>query len=264
MKKVNKIKQSTIPDVQNQPDNRKITIDKVGVKGIKYPIIVSDRCNKTQHTIADINFYVELPHYYRGTHMSRFLEVLNHYHQEELIFNLDKLLAEIKKSLKADTAYIEMSFPYFIQKKAPVSKIASFLNYDCKFKASLSDKYEFWIGVSVPVTTLCPCSKEISEFGAHNQRSIVTAFVQYDEFVLLEELIELIEHSSSCEIYPLLKRADEKYVTEKAYINPMFVEDIIRDLTIKLSKDKRILHFEIESENFESIHNHSAYAYKCL
>lgn len=253
---------SQIPDVQNQPDTRNITIDKVGVKGVKYPIIVSDRSNNIQHTIASINFYVELPHYNRGTHMSRFLEVLNHYHTEEIINNLDKLLAEIKKSLKANAAYIEMSFDYFILKKAPVSKIASYLNYECFFKAALSDAYEFWIGVKVPVTTLCPCSKEISLYGAHNQRSLVTLFVQYNDFVWLEELIELVEQSCSCEIYPLLKRADEKFVTEKAYKHPMFVEDIIRELTVKLSKDKRIVHFEIESENFESIHNHNAYAYK--
>jgi GTP cyclohydrolase I len=251
-----------IPDIQNQSDGRKVTIDKVGVKGIKYPILVSDRCNKTQHTIADINFYVDLPHYNRGTHMSRFIEVINKYHQEDLIFKLDKLLKDIKKSLNADAAYIELKFPYFIKKKAPVSKISSYLNYDCYFKASLSNAYEFWIGVSVPVTTLCPCSKEISDFGAHNQRSIVTVLVQYIDFVWLEELIELIEQNCSCDIFPLLKRADEKYVTEKAYNNPMFVEDIIRELTIRLNNDNRILHFEIESENFESIHNHSAYAYK--
>jgi GTP cyclohydrolase I len=225
-------------------------------------ILVTDRSNNTQHTVADINFYVELPHYNRGTHMSRFIEVLHHYHQDNIIFNLEKLLSEIRKSLKADTSYIELSFPYFIKKKAPVSKIASYLNYDCFFKASLAEKYEFWIGVKVPVTTLCPCSKEISRYGAHNQRSEVTIRVKYTEFVWLEELIELVENACSCDIYPLLKRTDEKYVTEKAYDNPMFVEDIIRALTTKLANDHRIIQFEIEAENFESIHNHNAYAYK--
>jgi len=253
---------TAIPDIQNQVDSRKITIDKVGVKGVCYPIIVSDRSNQIQHTIADINFYVELPHYNRGTHMSRFLEVLNAYHEEDLINNLENLLAAIKKSLKADAAYIEIKFPYFIQKKAPVSKIASYLNYECYFKAALTDTYEFWIGAKVPVTTLCPCSKEISLKGAHNQRSEVTAFIQYEDFVWLEEIIDLIENSCSCDIYPLLKRVDEKYVTEKAYNNPMFVEDIIRELTTKLQSDQRIVHYEIEAENFESIHNHNAYAYK--
>jgi GTP cyclohydrolase I len=261
VKKVNQTP-SVIPDIQNQKDSRKIAIDKVGVKGVCYPIIVSDRNHKIQHTIADINFYVELPHYNRGTHMSRFLEVLNKYHQDNLIHNLENLLAAIKKSLKADASYIEIRFPYFIQKKAPVSGIASYLNYECFFKASLTDMYEFWIGARVPVTTLCPCSKEISQFGAHNQRSEVTAFIQYEDFVWLEEIIDLIEKSCSCEIFPLLKRSDEKYVTEKAYNNPMFVEDIIRELTTKLQSDKRIIHFEIEAENFESIHNHNAYACK--
>ncbi len=251
-----------IPDIQNQVDDRNIPIDKVGVKGICYPIVVSDKKNTIQHTIADINFYVELPHYNRGTHMSRFIEVLNKYHKEDLIFNLENILNAIKKSLKADAAYIEIRFPYFILKKAPVSRIASYLNYECSFKASLTNVYDFWIGTKVPVTSLCPCSKEISANGAHNQRSEVTVFVQYDEFVWLEEIIELIEQSGSCEIYPLLKRADEKYVTEKAYDNPKFVEDIIRDITAKLVSDKRIRHFEIEAENFESIHNHNAYAYK--
>jgi GTP cyclohydrolase I len=261
---VKKAKEPTpcMPDIQNQADTRQITIDKVGVKGVCYPIVVSDRLNKVQHTIADINFSVELPHYNRGTHMSRFIEVLNHYHQEELIFNLEALLAEIKKSLKANASYIDIKFPYFIQKKAPVSKIASYLNYDCYFKASLAEEFVFWIGVKVPITSLCPCSKEISEYGAHNQRSEVTLMVQYNEFVWLEELIELVEATCSCEIYPLLKRVDEKFVTEKAYDNPMFVEDIVRELTTKLLADKRIIHFEIESDNFESIHNHNAYAYK--
>jgi len=262
VKKDRKTTSQKIPDIQNETDIRNITIDKVGVKGIKYPIIVSDRSNKIQHTIANINFYVELPHYNRGTHMSRFLEVLNQFHQEDLIFNLEKMLLAVKKTLKADAAYIEITFPYFIKKHAPVSKVASYLDYQCSFKASLKLSYDFWIGVKVPVTTLCPCSKEVSLYGAHNQRSIVSVLVQYKEFVWLEELIELVEQTCSCEIYPLLKRIDEKYVTEKAYNNPMFVEDIVRDLTIKLNTDKRIIHFEIESENSESIHNHNAYAFK--
>jgi GTP cyclohydrolase I len=262
VKKAEKTNLKSMPDIQNQLDTRKVTVDKVGVKSIKYPIIVTDRSEKVQHTVADINFYVELPHSHRGTHMSRFIEVLHHYHQDNIVFNLEKLLSEIKKSLKADAAYIELSFPYFIRKIAPVSKTASYLDYRCFFNASLQDEYVFWIGVQVPVTSLCPCSKEISRFGAHNQRSIVTLKVQYSEFVWLEELIELVEKVSSCEIFPLLKRSDEKYVTEKAYQNPMFVEDMIRELTTKLKNDSRMVHFEIEAENFESIHNHSAYAYK--
>jgi GTP cyclohydrolase IB len=253
-----------MPDVQNRPDKRKITIDKVGVKGIKYPVIVSDRANKIQTTIAEINMYVQLPHYFRGTHMSRFVEVLHHYHQEEVIDNLENLLRDIKQSLKADASYIEMTFLYFIKKQAPVSGIASYLNYECSFRASLDEAYDFWIGIKVPVTTLCPCSKEISDYGAHNQRSVVSLSVQYLEFIWLEELIDLVEQTCSCDIFPLLKRVDEKFVTEKAYDHPMFVEDIIRGLTVKLLRDKRITHFELEAENFESIHNHSAYACKKL
>lgn len=261
-KKPDKAYNADMPDIQNQTDTRKVSIDKVGVKNVCYPIIVSDRKNKIQHTIANIDIFVELPHHYRGTHMSRFIEILNHYHQENLIDNLPSLLSEIKKSLKADAAFIDIRFPYFIQKKAPVSRIASYQSYDCFFHASLAEEYDFLIGATVPVTTLCPCSKEISAYGAHNQRSEVTLQVSYGDFVWLEEIITWVEQSVSCEIYPLLKRADEKFVTEKAYENPMFVEDIVRELTLILQSDSRIRFFQIESENFESIHNHNAYALK--
>ncbi len=249
-----------IPDLQNQPDNRKISIDKVGVKGIRYPIVVEDRSHKAQHTIADLNIFVHLPHYRRGTHMSRFIEVLNHYHTEVLIGKLDEFLSELKTRMKAEAAYVEIRFPYFIRKLAPVSKVASLLGYDCSFTASYTDDYQLWIGVEVPVTTLCPCSKEISEYSAHNQRSQITIRVKYKQFVWLEELIELAEKSASCDIFPLLKRPDEKFVTEKAYRNPKFVEDIVREITLELQKDSRITAFEVESENYESIHDHSAYA----
>ena len=247
-------------DIQSLKDKRNITIDKVGVKNIRYPIIVDDRSNGTQNTVADLNICVELPHHHRGTHMSRFIEVLNHFHKESLITNLEVFLQEIKKELNADAAYTTISFPYFIKKTAPVSRIESLLSYNCFFEASLHDKYQLTIGVEVPVTSLCPCSKEISEFGAHNQRSLVMLKARLKEFVWLEELIEMVEETASCEIYPLLKRVDEKFVTEKAYQNPMFVEDIVRELTLKLNSDDRISYFEIESENFESIHNHNAYA----
>ena len=250
----------TIPDIQSTGDTRKITIDKVGVKGIQYPIIVDDRDHGIQHTIAELNIFVELSHQKRGTHMSRFLEVLNRYHQENLISQLDKFLAELKDKLKADAAYVDITFPYFLRKKAPVSKISSLLNYQCHFQAGFKEVFELTIGVRVPVTTLCPCSKEISVAGAHNQRSEITIQVSYNEFVWLEELIELAENASSCPIYPLLKRVDEKYVTEKAYNNPKFVEDIVREITQKLTADSRITAFHIESDNFESIHNHNAYA----
>lgn len=249
-----------IPDIQSQSDPRKIVIDKVGVKGLRYPIVVEDRTKGTQHTIADFNIYVELPHHMRGTHMSRFIEILHHYHTEALIANLPDFLAELKETLKAEASYIDISFPYFMTMKAPVSRIESIMTFDCVFTASLKDEYQLLIGVIVPVTSLCPCSKEISAYGAHNQRSLITIKVSYDGFVWLEELIELAQSAASCEIYSLLKRVDEKYVTEKAYNNPMFVEDVVREITLKLQDDPRILSFFVESENEESIHLHNAYA----
>jgi GTP cyclohydrolase I len=249
-----------IPDIQNQADSRKITIDKVGVKGVRYPIVVEDRSEGIQHSVAELNIFVELPHHKRGTHMSRFIEVLNRYHTEAFIGKLDVFLAELKQTMKAEAAYVDISFPYFVKKQAPVSKISSLLSYDCIFNASFKESFQLSIGVVVPVTTLCPCSKEISAYGAHNQRSLISIRVCYHEFVWLEELIDLAEKHASCEIYPLLKRTDEKYVTEKAYNNPKFVEDIVREITVELSADKRISSFYVESENFESIHNHNAYA----
>jgi len=248
-------------DIQSQEDYRNIQIEKVGVKKIRYPIIVEDKHYEKQQTIADIDIFVDLPHNHRGTHMSRFLEVLNNYHKDTIINNLENLCSDIKIALKSEKAYIKLKFPYFIKKTAPVSKINSLLDYDCVFEASLSDKFIFLMGVTVPITTLCPCSKEISLFGAHNQRSYVTIMVRYNEFVWLEELIEIAEKTASCEIYSLLKRPDEKYVTEKAFKNPTFVEDIVRNITLILQSDKRIDWFCVESENIESIHNHNAYAY---
>ncbi len=252
----------SIADIQNQSDLRKISIDKVGVKGIRYPIVLEDKQNKIQHTVADLDIYVELPHHKRGTHMSRFIEILNCFHEDTFIDQLDKFLGRIKESLKADIAYVDIKFPYFVKKSAPVSGISSLLCYDCEFNASYKDDLHLWIGVKVPVTTLCPCSKEISAYGAHNQRSEINIRVRYKEFVWLEELISLAEASCSCEIYPLLKRVDEKYVTERAYQNPMFVEDVVRELTQKLDLDPRIVDYYIASDNYESIHNHNAYASK--
>lgn len=247
-------------DIQNLDDNRKVTIDKVGVKGVKYPIIVEDRANERQNTVADLDIFVELPHNHRGTHMSRFIEILNEYHQRNLVSEIENFVLDIKKRLDADSAFVNINFPYFIKKTAPVSGIASLMSYDCFFTASHTDAFEMEIGVKVPITSVCPCSKEISEYGAHNQRSIVTVTVKYSDYVWLEELIDIVESSASCEVYSLLKRSDEKYVTEKGYDNPKFVEDIVRDVVVELRKDNRILEYKVESENFESIHNHSAYA----
>ncbi len=249
-----------VRDVQSQQDGRNITIDKVGVKNIHYPIVVEDRARETQHTTAELDIYVQLPHSERGTHMSRFIEVLNRYHEESFIHNLEPFLQDVKSALNADAAFTKIRFPYFMRKKAPVSGIESILSYNCIFEASCKEDYRLEIGVEVPVTTLCPCSKEISDYGAHNQRSMIRIKVSYTDFIWLEELIEYAESSASCEIYSLLKRVDEKHVTEKAYDNPRFVEDVIRELAIKLQNDKRVTHFRIEAENMESIHNHNAYA----
>lgn len=247
-------------DIQNLNDDRKVTIDKVGVKGVKYPIIVEDRANGTQHTVADLDIFVELPHHHRGTHMSRFIEILNAYHHRNLVSEIENFVMETKHRLNANSAFVNISFPYFIEKTAPVSGIKSLMSYDCFFIATHKHEFEMEIGVKVPITTVCPCSKEISAYGAHNQRSIVTVVIKYSDYVWLEELIEIVEGVASCEVYSLLKRSDEKYVTEKGYDNPKFVEDIVRDVVVKLRDDKRIIEFKVESENFESIHNHSAYA----
>ncbi len=247
-------------DIQNEIDERKIPINKVGIKNVKYPIVVDDKVNKTQQTIAELDIFVNLPHHHRGTHMSRFLEVLHKYYNDNLINKLPEFLMEIKERLNSESAFIEMKFPYFIDKIAPVSKISSIMSYDCFFKASYQNEYKLIIGIKVPITTLCPCSKEISDYGAHNQRSIVTVEFTYSEFIWMEDVIDIVESQASCEVYSLLKRSDEKFVTEKAYDNPKFVEDIVRDVTLKLKEEKRIDWFRVQSENFESIHNHSAYA----
>ncbi len=249
-----------IQDIQSEKDLRNVIIEKVGVKNIKYPILVSDRIKGSQQTTAEIDIYVDLDAQNRGTHMSRFIEVLNRFHQETFIDNLPDFLAQIKEELQAERAYTAIKFTYFMMKKAPVSQKESLMSYQCSFEAYLKEEYKLKLKVTVPVTSLCPCSKKISKYGAHNQRSEVTVSVFYEDHVWLEELIEMVEETASCEIYSLLKRADEKYVTEKAYENPKFVEDVVRDLTLKLRADKRITSFIVESENFESIHNHNAYA----
>jgi len=248
-------------DIQNQPDYRKIAIDKVGVKDIRYPIIVLDKKNKFQHTIASVNMYVDLPHHFKGTHMSRFIEILNEHRGEITVKNFPEILEKMKKRFNAETAHMEVEFPYFIEKAAPVSKAKGLMEYRCRFRGSLSGKKDFILEISVPVTTLCPCSKEISRKGAHNQRGVVKVALRFHGFIWIEEIIKVVELSASSPVYSLLKRPDEKYVTEHAYDNPRFVEDVVRDIASRLGKTKNIIWFSIEAENWESIHNHSAYAY---
>jgi len=252
---------SRMPDIQKSGDTRNIPIDKVGVKDISYPIVVMDKKKKFQHTIARINMYVDLPHQFKGTHMSRFVEILNSYREEIALDKLEIMLAEMKKKLGASTAHLEMEFPYFIEKKAPVSKAKSLMEYTCSFAATLAEEFAFVLGIRIPVTSLCPCSKELSTYGAHNQRSIISIKVKYSNFIWIEELVSLVEECGSSPVYSLLKRVDEKYVTEQAYENPKFVEDIVREVTEKLLAEPAITWFSVEAENFESIHKHSAYAF---
>jgi GTP cyclohydrolase IB len=250
-----------IPDVQSMPDKRRLAIDRVGIKSIRHPARIRERDGGVQHTIAMFNMYVGLPHHFKGTHMSRFVEILEAHEREISPDTFRLMLREMVAKLEAESGHIEMSFPYFVSKKAPVSGVKSLMDYEVTFVGDVVEGREtFTLKVLVPVTSLCPCSKKISERGAHNQRSHVTLTARINKFVWIEELIDLAENEASSQLYGLLKRPDEKFVTESAYDNPKFVEDMVRDIAAKLNADKRIEGYVVESENFESIHNHSAYA----
>ncbi len=250
-----------IADVQSSPDTRRLAIDKVGIKDIRHPVRVKDRSQGEQHTIASFNMYVNLPHNFKGTHMSRFVEILNLHEREISVESFHGMLGEMKEKLEAEAGHIEMTFPFFINKTAPVSGVQSLMDYEVSLVGEIRGAdTRMEIKVQVPVTSLCPCSKKISERGAHNQRSHVTVAATTRDFIWIEELIDLVEAEASCELFGLLKRPDEKYVTERAYDNPKFVEDLVRDIAAKLNQDDRIAAYTVEAENFESIHNHSAYA----
>ncbi|HLG53572.1 MAG TPA: GTP cyclohydrolase FolE2 [Steroidobacteraceae bacterium] len=252
---------AVIDDVQNRPDTRRIPINRVGIKDIYHPVRVKDRSGGEQHTVANFNMYVSLPHDFKGTHMSRFVEILNQHEREISVESFGEMLAEMTARLDSDAGHLEMTFPYFVMKRAPVTKVESLLDYRTTLVGELKNgRTETWLKVVVPVTSLCPCSKRISDYGAHNQRSHVTIAARISEHVWIEELIDIAEQQASCELYGILKRPDEKYVTERAYDNPKFVEDIVRDVAVRLNEDERVRAYVIESENFESIHNHSAYA----
>ncbi len=250
-------------DIQNQPDFRNIPIDKVGIKGLKYPVKVMDKIRGTQTTVADISMYVDLPHQCKGTHMSRFVEILNQSRNRVSLESLTATLGDMKTILGAESSHIEISFPYFIEKTAPSSRYKGLMDYTCSIMGS-SDKdnnTDIILKVAVPVTSVCPCSKEISEYGAHNQRGEVLVSTRFSKLIWIEDIVDIVEAAASCEIYSVLKREDEKFVTEKAYNNPKFVEDIVRDVAKPLMNDSNITWFSVSAENFESIHNHSAYAY---
>jgi GTP cyclohydrolase I len=250
----------SVEDVQARADTRRLPINRVGIKDIRHPVRVKDRSTGEQHTVATFNMYVNLPHNFKGTHMSRFVEIL-HREREISVDSFQQMLSEMTSRLNAEAGHIEMSFPYFVMKRAPVTGVESFMDYQASLIGEIRHGTpSLWIKVVVPVTSLCPCSKNISDYGAHNQRSHVTIRTRLREHMWLEELIDIAEGAGSCELWGILKRPDEKYVTERAYDNPKFVEDIVRDVALRLNEEPRVAAYVIESENFESIHNHNAYA----
>jgi GTP cyclohydrolase I len=249
-----------MPDVQSSADARRVAIDKVGVKDVTYPVTLRTPDGGAQQTVAKINMYVSLPHHQKGTHMSRFLEVLNEHADQVTPDRIPSITREIKKRLDAESAHLELDFTYFIRKLAPVTKMPGLMDYRVRFECSANSHEDFVMTVTAPATSLCPCSKEISRFGAHNQRCHVTAKVRFRGMLWIEDVVGMLEKSASSEVYAVLKRPDEKFVTEDAFENPKFVEDIVRDLALKMETDDRIVWYSISSENFESIHNHQAYA----
>ena len=249
-------------DIQSEQDTRAVPLQKVGVKGVKYPVTVLDKNSSKQNTTASVDLFVNLPHNYKGTHMSRFIEVFHKYHEDISMHHFLDMLEEIRLKLDAQKAYGRIEFPYFIEKKAPVTESAGIMQYKCSYEGEVSEGGDrhFYISIQVPVATLCPCSKAISEYGAHNQRGVVSVRLLYKEFFWIEDVIETIESCASTPLYTLLKRQDEKYVTEHAYETPRFVEDVVREVYLGLKK-LGFSQFSVEAENDESIHNHNAYAY---
>ncbi|MDR2462654.1 MAG: GTP cyclohydrolase FolE2 [Verrucomicrobiales bacterium] len=248
-------------DEQSTRDTRRLPIDKVGVKGLRHPVQIADKAHQRQNTVATIALTVDLPHHFKGTHMSRFVEVLNSHGRLIHVENIGKILRALQKKLNSRAAHLAMEFPFFLEKPAPATGAVGLVDYVARFDAAADGEHlDFRETVIVPVTTLCPCSKAISERGAHNQRGYVTLTVKFKKVVWIEDLIALIEESASCELYSLLKRPDEKLVTEKAYDNPVFVEDLVRNVALRCNRHPDITWYRVEAENMESIHNHSAYA----
>ena len=250
-----------LKDTQSEPDNRRIPIDRVGVKNLRYPIQIRDKAHSVQSTVATVALTVDLPHHYKGTHMSRFVEVLNEHGPILHVQNIREILTNLRNKLHSEKAHVDFEFPFFLEKKAPVTGSVGLMDYTVRFSATADAAgSDFICTVIVPVTTLCPCSKAISAFGAHNQRGQVTFSVRFHQPIWIEDLIALVESCASCELYSLLKRPDEKAVTERAYQNPVFVEDLVRNVAARSAVEPNIKWFRVEAENFESIHNHNAYA----
>jgi GTP cyclohydrolase I len=250
-----------LDDKQSERDTRELRIDKVGVRGLRFPIQVRDKARSVQNTVATIGMFVDLPKEFKGTHMSRFLEVLNAHGSVIHVENIAAILQSLQKKLNSATSHIEIEFPYFMSKKSPVSRLESLMDYTARFDAAACGKeIDFVLTVKANVTTLCPCSKAIAKYGAHNQRGEVTVALRSTKVVWIEDVVAMIEGSASSELYALLKRQDEKVVTERAYENPVFVEDLVRNVALRLNADARVSWYKVEAENFESIHNHNAYA----
>jgi GTP cyclohydrolase I len=262
MPRISKLKSALkLDDKQSERDTRELRIDKVGVRGLRFPIQVRDKARNVQNTIATIGMFVDLPKEFKGTHMSRFVEVLNAHGNVIHVENIADILSSLQKKLHSATSHLEMEFPYFMSKTSPVSRQASLMDYVARFDAAAcGQEIDFVLTVKVNVTTLCPCSKAISKHGAHNQRGEVTVQIRSTKSVWIEDVIGMVESSASSELYALLKRQDEKAVTERAYENPVFVEDLVRNVALKLNADARVSWYKVEAENFESIHNHNAYA----
>jgi GTP cyclohydrolase I len=249
-------------DIQNQRDTRNVPLAKVGVKDLEYPIRVLDKLKKTQYTTARVDLFADLPRHFKGTHMSRFIEIFHGYRDDISMHRFLDMLRSIRTELDADSAFGSIRFPYFLEKRAPVSGLAGMMSYEGRFQGRVSQSTsQFTVSVSVPVTTVCPCSKAISDRGAHNQRGVVRVELELGPFFWLEDIIELVERSASSPVYSLLKREDEKFVTEQAYDNPRFVEDMVRDVYVAIRDMGEFPRFSVEAENFESIHNHSAFAF---
>lgn len=250
-----------LEDVQNRADHRQTPIDQVGVSGLRYPITVLDRTQTSQRTVATLTLSVGLPHDTKGTHMSRFIEVLERHRGEITVRTLPEVLRDLQQTLEAESARMEVRFPYFCERRAPVSGVKALMDYDCAFVGEThGDLMDFVLGVAVPVSSLCPCSKAISDYGAHNQRGLIRIETRSTEIIWIEELIDVAEGSASTPVYALLKRDDERHLTMRAYDNPVFVEDMVRNAAVRLRADPRITWFRVRVENHESIHNHNAFA----
>lgn len=257
----NRLALTKLDDKQSERDHRELPIDKVGVRGLRFPIQVRDKARSVQNTVATVGMFVDLPKEFKGTHMSRFVEVLNAHGNIIHVENISDILRSLQKKLHSATSHLEMEFPYFLSKKSPVTRKESLMDYVARFDAAAcGSDIDFVLTVKAHVTTLCPCSKAIAKYGAHNQRGLVTVALRFTRPVWIEDVIAVIEESASSGLYALLKRQDEKAVTERAYENPVFVEDLVRNVALRLNSDRLVTWYRVEAENFESIHNHNAYA----